>query len=131
MHSSLCFIATVALCMAGCASHRYTSIPTGKSDAEIRKLILGKWFLPVDAAEFDFLKDGTFLYKPGPSNSFFPSSFFGKWQVTNATLHQQWPRIGGNPKQSTDGTILQITSRHLLILSHISSYDDYCRVPKS
>ncbi|MEO6784747.1 MAG: hypothetical protein ABI318_01335, partial [Chthoniobacteraceae bacterium] len=105
----------------GCVSLKYHDSATTKTEADIRSDLLGQWYQEelldygesrrVNPVEYEYLPDGTFIYRVfflvgnGEQRT---EEYRSRWSVSGAKLIQEWPRIGGNPPQTTKDTILHI-----------------------
>ena len=114
-------------CFAACMSLKFRDEPTKQSEAQIRSQLLGRWYQEellyygepwhVNPVEYEYLPNGTFIYRVswlGGSGEQ-RAEYRGRWSVFGAKLIQEWPRIEGNPPQTTRDTILHIASNVLAV----------------
>jgi len=129
-----------ALC-SGCKLQPIESDPARLSDDTISKRILGTWYWEEvvfagntrghKPTRFHYDPDGTFYYEFGvlsEDDKLVYQRHPGTWKVSGDKIIQTW---GDFLKEPTTGQIKSITLRKMVIVSHINSWDEYFRSPRT
>jgi hypothetical protein len=129
------------LCLAACQT---PSTPIAVSDADIRQMILGRWYredfaldgeAPVSHETIMFAADGSCRYVRS-GTAYYPSGKpapwreeqRGEWQLGNRILKRTWRATSELPARSEEGEVLALSAEELRLREFpFNHFDNYYR----